>query len=567
MSSTADAGKEGSPSPSVDAKSADPAATSAPTSASASTSSSSSASTPASASASAAPSDDCGPPVQATAVLLRSGGHVIETPVGPIQCGMPPGTIKDHMLRGSAVPQYYIVPSERFVLRPGEHQGLNVAEFEFPAYFNFFVRSRKINVICLCADVEQRLRKVIQETLFGPHVVNISDDISDDMSDADRAALPNLRRELESFRYLGDTKLEISMLVEFHVFDDGDRVVLPGDDGTGGVILELDNDEIKIISVPEGKRGDASSDDGSDSNSDTTDDEDDRVVGYLPTTCALPPLPVSSTDLAGGMADTMHFEPPLFGVTVLGCSHGFDPMGITSGYVIWVNGRGLMVDPPPNSSALLRENNIPPGIVDTVIITHCHADHDAGAFQKILQEGRVSLITTQTIYGSFLRKYAALSGLDEDLLGRVVQFRAAKIGQAMKFRGGELRFNYSLHSIPCISFEVHFGDKSMTFSADTMYAPKKLEQLWRMDVLSKGRYDALNTFPGHHDLIFHEMGGPPIHTPIEALQDLPADVKERLYVVHCAKKTVPDDLKRPEEGVENTISIDVKEPLFFEVSV
>lgn len=33
------------------------------------------------------------------------------------------------------------------------------------------------------------------------------------------------------------------------------------------------------------------------------------------------------------------FVPPEFGVTVLGCSHGFDPKGSTSGYVFWVNGR------------------------------------------------------------------------------------------------------------------------------------------------------------------------------------------------------------------------------------
>lgn len=35
----------------------------------------------------------------------------------------------------------------------------------------------------------------------------------------------------------------------------------------------------------------------------------------------------------------IHFSPPAFGVTVLGNSHGFDPKGCTSGYVIWVNGR------------------------------------------------------------------------------------------------------------------------------------------------------------------------------------------------------------------------------------
>eukprot|EP00980_Cylindrotheca_fusiformis_P029435 scaffold23476_cov125-Cylindrotheca_fusiformis.AAC.3 len=52
------------------------------------------------------------------------------------------------------------------------------------------------------------------------------------------------------------------------------------------------------------------------------------------------------------------FHPPSFGVTVLGNSHGFDKNGSTSGYVLWVNGRGIMVDPPPYSNATLEREGI-----------------------------------------------------------------------------------------------------------------------------------------------------------------------------------------------------------------
>ena len=48
-------------------------------------------------------------------------------------------------------------------------------------------------------------------------------------------------------------------------------------------------------------------------------------------------------DLRGGFhvddLTPLSFKPPVFGVTVLGNSHGFDPKGFTSGYIIWVNGR------------------------------------------------------------------------------------------------------------------------------------------------------------------------------------------------------------------------------------
>lgn len=44
------------------------------------------------------------------------------------------------------------------------------------------------------------------------------------------------------------------------------------------------------------------------------------------------------------------FTPPDFGITILGSSHGFDCKGSTSGYIFWINQRGIMVDPPPFSS-------------------------------------------------------------------------------------------------------------------------------------------------------------------------------------------------------------------------
>ena len=36
------------------------------------------------------------------------------------------------------------------------------------------------------------------------------------------------------------------------------------------------------------------------------------------------------------------------------------------------------------------------------------------------------------------------------------------------------------------------------------------------------------------DLLLHESGAPPIHTPLNVLQALPEEVKRRLYVVHTS---------------------------------
>ena len=44
----------------------------------------------------------------------------------------------------------------------------------------------------------------------------------------------------------------------------------------------------------------------------------------------------------------------------------------------------------------------------------------------------------------------------------------------------------------------------------------------------QGRMQQLLDFPWHHDIILHEAGVPPLHTPIRVLSELDADIKARL---------------------------------------
>lgn len=171
------------------------------------------------------------------------------------------------------------------------------------------------------------------------------------------------------------------------------------------------------------------------------------------------------------------FHPPSFGVTVLGNSHGFDTNGSVSGYVLWINGRGVMIDPPPYSSATLEREGIRPQMIMAIIITHCHADHDAGTFQKVMTGSRVAIITTPTIYKSFIRKYAALSGLSPTLLRHSHRHRPAIIGQPLKFQGATFYFTYTLHTIPCIAFRVEWRGRSMVFTGDHLNSPPMIDSL------------------------------------------------------------------------------------------
>ena len=171
------------------------------------------------------------------------------------------------------------------------------------------------------------------------------------------------------------------------------------------------------------------------------------------------------------------FHPPSFGVTVLGNSHGFDKNGSTSGYVLWVNGRGIMIDPPPYSSATLEREGIRRRTIVGIILTHCHADHDAGAFQKVLTGSPVVVITTPTIYKSFIRKYAALSALSPALLRHSHRHKSAIIGEPLRFQGANFYFTYTLHTIPCVAFRVEWRGRSMVFTGDHFNSPEGIDNL------------------------------------------------------------------------------------------
>lgn len=96
-------------------------------------------------------------------IKLKRGGIVVKTKVGNIQFGIPPETIKDAMALQLEVPRYFVIPHQRF----DKKYGVNIAEFEFPAYFNFFIKQRKV---CLIGskEAEEAVRIVFIETLNGP---------------------------------------------------------------------------------------------------------------------------------------------------------------------------------------------------------------------------------------------------------------------------------------------------------------------------------------------------------------------------------------------------------------
>jgi CRP-like cAMP-binding protein/glyoxylase-like metal-dependent hydrolase (beta-lactamase superfamily II) len=450
-------------------------------------------------------------------LALPRGGYYVRTSAGAIQIGMPPETIKDVMELELDVPVAYVLPRELFDRR----RGLSVAEFEFPAYYSFFLLKRQCRLVVLDRDVERRVRAIFQESLFGPAGEPLASEFADGYAEARR---PRFQRESEYFRTVpGRGRIEPDDLVEFVHVENGQAEIAPG-------VFVVDQGDALVVR------------------------DQGRDVAAVGATVSLP-----SRELATDPdASPASWVAPSFGVTVLGASHGFDPNGKTTGFLLWMGGRAILVDPPTDSTEYLYARGIAPKTIDGVILTHCHADHDAGTFQKLLEEAQINLYTTPHILGSFLRKYSALSGLSEDLLRRTFSFHPVRIGAPVHVRGGELWFRYTLHSIPTLGLDAFYGNRSISISGDTLYDPPRVTDMFEKGILQPARFEDLIAFPGHHSAILHEAGIPPIHTSTSVLAELPDDVKSRLHLVHIAAKDVPAGvgLRAAREGMEHTLRVE-----------
>ncbi|MCB1309279.1 MAG: cAMP/cGMP-dependent 3',5'-cyclic-AMP/GMP phosphodiesterase, partial [Leptospiraceae bacterium] len=439
---------------------------------------------------------------------LPRGGYIAETSVGYIQFGSPPETIKDTMMLPRSAPQIYVVPNKSFHME----KGISVAELEFPIYYNHFLRQKKTYIVCT-REQREHLKIVLKEAVFGPERVDLRTEY---INGAESFGFPDMLAEMVHFR--GDRELDD--LVRFVVFHN-DQVrlnnVIIHRDVNGNAYQVEDQDWERNIEIP-------------------------GEVGYN-----------IIYDTGNRLPEP--YDPPLLGITCLGPSHGFDPEENTSGFLIWINHKGIMVDPPVNSTEWLRESNVNPRLINSIILTHCHADHDAGTFQKILEEGKITIYSTETVLHSFIRKYHALTQIPVKELFGLFDFVPVTIGRSYIINGAEFHFKYALHSIPSLSFEFFYQDQSFIYSSDHLNDPEQYKLLKDKGVLTESRYRDLCDFPWHHRVIYHEAGIPPLHTRVAYLGSLPEDIQRKITVYHIARKDMPEDtaLTLARFGIDNTL--------------
>ncbi|MBN1797919.1 MAG: cAMP/cGMP-dependent 3',5'-cyclic-AMP/GMP phosphodiesterase [Spirochaetales bacterium] len=445
---------------------------------------------------------------------LPRGGYLVKTPAGNIQIGSPPETIKDTMSLPESVPQIFVLPQKLFNF----DKGISLAELEFPIYFNFFIRKRKITIIG-SEEQRERLLKVLQEAVFGPKKVDILQDVHINKA---KIFVPDIKSEMDFYR-----TFDFKDLFDFLCFKKS--ICFVGD-------VRIEKTEGGEFIFKQGR----------------------KIIAHVPGTIEYKPR----YDI--GIRLKEPYKPPLFAVTCLGPSHGFDPTENTSGFIIWLNHRGIMIDPPVNSTEWLSDSNVNSKLIDSIILTHCHADHDAGTFQKIMEESKVTVYTTKTVMSSFLRKYSALSDEPVSDLTKLFNFNPIYIDEPFFIHGAQFNANYTLHSIPTIGFKMNFQGQSFVYSSDHQAEPRIHKELLGKGIITKQRYRQLTDFPWESKVIYHEAGIPPLHTSIDWLITLPLAIQKKTYIYHIAKKIFPRTTRLTlcKFGMEHTVDFHVPPPKF-----
>ena len=422
-----------------------------------------------------------------------------------LQIGSPPETLKDTLHNPDwppGVPRDFVVP-ERVV---DPRSIVTLAELEFTGYYHYFIRPEKqpTRIYVNNPDQQDQVRAMLEEAIFGARVS--AEEFAGDFADP-RLAF-DIAAECEFFNPFS---FEDVFQIRTRMPDER-RMLLPN----GYSMAVLQSGGIYYYKL------------------------------YEPNN-AQPVFTCSEVDLFSQKREIQKkpsvVRRPDFAMAAIGNSTGFDENGETSGFLMWIGGSGVMVDPPANTRFWLMENRVLPEETDRVILTHCHADHDAGLLQRMLENDHLDVYTTRTVWNSFMRKYGPL--LEE--LQPSYLWHEIKIGHSVKILGADFDFFYSLHSVPTIAFTVRYRDINLFYSSDMRFSRKTYEDMRAAGKLGEQRYEYFN---GPHrrrmeeaDFVLHEAGGDPLHTTMEELNGLDLGLKRKTFVYHLSNSEYEDARK------------------------
>lgn len=233
-------------------------------------------------------------------------------------------------------------------------------------------------------------------------------------------------------------------------------------------------------------------------------------------------------------------------VVVLGVGDTFSERHHSAALLLQCDGVSLAIDCPDTYRRVLRDAADRSGRaldlfdVDHVLVTHVHGDHmngleGAAFFKRFAQERRLHLIASpevrEVIWDQRLR--APMEQLWDGQQLRSLSFDDYFTWTPLRWTDETtigpytIRARRTRHHVPTSALLVEAGGRRFGYSADTAFDPDLV------DFLSPA------------DLIVHETNHGPAHTPIAALEALPAELRDKMRLIHY-----PDELDLAARRIE-----------------
>ena len=464
-----------------------------------------------------------------------------------IELGSLSQTTKNLLREGITGEYLFILPRHLFESKT------NYADVEFLVYLNFFIRYGRRTRIVGTARQRAAMEQLLRLTIFG-------------LFDPHRAAQPSFealherynvpdRETYGLFRLLYEQYsarqhccatgaiLDLDAYIDFAVLDDPARPLLITS-SAGEAALPAASPTQYRVQITASQQG----------TFDVGITQADRRTATK--RLAVHRLPAAQKIVPEECCQAIRFatDRPHFGVTTLGTSHGFDPNGDLTCFVIWVNGLGILVDPAPEALDYLAQIGVADVDVPYVFLTHIHSDHDGGLIAKLLSGNRTTIIASDVVFRLFIAKARLVTGHDFQH-ERLVEHIAANPGRTvwLDIAGARvaLRTRWNFHPIPTNGFTLTVEGTTFGYAGDTQYDPTMLRQLLEAQQLTPAQYQELMYFfwtadgVPQIDLLYHEAGIPPIHTDKHTLATLPEVHRQRTCLVHIADQDVPPGFLPP----------------------
>lgn len=231
----------------------------------------------------------------------------------------------------------------------------------------------------------------------------------------------------------------------------------------------------------------------------------------------------------------------------LGVGDAFSAERYSTCLALRAAGRWLLVDCPHPIRKMMREASLRSGLpldvdgVEAVALTHLHADHASGLeglgfFSHFVLGRRARLAAhpdvTRRLWEGHLAagmEQLAPGGGGPPVARRLEDFFELvplDEGRATRVGPFEIECRRTRHHLPTTAFRIAAGGRRLAYSADTTFDAELVEWL------------------AEADLVVHEAGLG-VHTPLERLAALPADLRARTRLAHF-----PDQLDLAASGIE-----------------